>query len=163
VAEIFGTAEKTIRDWIQGGELMAIKYGKQLYITEAALRGSLQLKDEQARNEMHARRQHAMLSSSLARARQREPELVWELTECIVCDKIQVLTSRYSRDDGRVVCDECNASNAHVGRESAERRAHLRVRERNRTFEQTPEQQRRSRVAPWTVYHCGIGRVPATL
>jgi excisionase family DNA binding protein len=149
VAAQFRTAEKTIRDWIAKGELMAVRYGKQWYISETALRNSKELKEAEARTEMLARRRRSALAAEFERRRAREPQMHWQLSDCVGCDAVQVLTSRLGRDDGLVLCESCVSNAEKLSPEAKERRAVLQVEERNRVANKdvVPAE-------PWFVYHC---------
>src|SRR5579859_5680248 len=100
VAGLFQVAEKTIRDWITRGEILAVRFGKAYYISETALRESKQIKEERARVELLQRRRAQELDIELGRRREREPDLGWELTRCVICGGNAVLSSRHSRYEG---------------------------------------------------------------
>jgi excisionase family DNA binding protein len=164
VALLFGIKVTTVREWITRGELLAIRVGKEYRVSETALRKYKEEKEQQAEIE----RAEKLMMAELARRRDRDPAVYWDITNCLNCGYRPKFTTRAERLLGDVFCGICAAS---VRTRDPDGLLHfLRTRD---TWErmialQTAEYNAIAGVAPGDVprywlYHCGICSRPQML
>jgi excisionase family DNA binding protein len=107
VARLFGIKEATAREWINRGELVALRLGKEYRITTTALREYKKEKEDQARRDHVARRRAQELVRERDRRQAASPAAHWDISECTWCGENQAITSREDRLRGWARCGGC--------------------------------------------------------
>jgi excisionase family DNA binding protein len=161
VAGRFRVAEATIRDWINRGEVPAIRYGKSYYVSEGMLKASRAAKERQAQRALEERRANAERQEELDLRRKREPDLLWDLSYCLGCGREPVLTTKNMRLDGEISCDACSSPEQGKTKDWWERFARVRVEEFGRAGHEgapTPSEMDKA-----DIYRCAICGMPRAI